>query len=119
MEKRMTKKDLFAELRELAENAERKDLIEFIDHEVDLLAKKSTNKAQTKTQKENDNVKTAILDALKAVGAPCTISELQTKAPTMGNYSNQKLSALLKQLVEAGLVNKLIDKKRTLFQIVE
>jgi hypothetical protein len=37
----------------------------------------------------------------------------------LGQYSNQKLSALLKQMVESGTVTKIVDKKKSLFTIAE
>jgi len=35
----------------------------------------------------------------------------------MANYSNQKLSALLKQLVESNQVVKTVDKKKSYFTV--
>ena len=116
---KVTKKDNFAELRTLAEKANRTDLVEFIDHEVELLTKKASSKSQTKTQKENETVKNEILNALAEVGKAVTVSELMTASPKMSAFTNQKLSALLKQLVESGEVVKIADKKRSLFALAE
>ena len=116
---KLTKKDYYAKLATLVENstAEDKDaLLTFIAHEVDLLSKKASNKAPTKTQKENENIKTEIISALKALGRGVTVSELQLSAPTLSGYSNQKISALLKQLSDDKVVEKTADKKRTLFK---
>ena len=46
-----------------------------------------------------------------------TSTELQELDSEMANYSNQKLSALLKQLVEENRVVKTVDKKKSYFSI--
>lgn len=115
---KITKKDLFADLRELAEDAERQDLIDFIDHEVELLTNKASSKKPTKTQEENEVIKADILSTLASIGEPVTISEMSVKSPKLA-YTPQKLSALLKQLEEAKKVVKTKDKKRTLFALAE
>lgn len=124
MANKKTKKDFYAELRVLAEGND--ELIAFIDHEVDLLTKKSTNKTPTKVQKENEAIKNAIVEALAEIGEAVTVTELLAKTPSLSemvNGSNQKTSALLKQLSDPELgdcrVVKLIDKKRSLFKVAE
>lgn len=116
MAQKITKKDLFADLRELAEDAERADLIEFIDHEIELLSKKASSKKPTANQKANEEIKEAILETLKVIGEPVTISEMSLKSPKL-NYTPQKLSALLSQLEADNLVVRSKDKKRTLFTL--
>lgn len=121
MANKMTKKDYFALLADMVENTEREDkaeLLAFIEHEVELLSKKSSAKTQTKTQKENEGIKDEIVAVLETAERAVTVSELMTLSPKMGQYTNQKLSALLKQLVESGAVEKIADKKRTLFAVV-
>lgn len=127
MEKKLTKKELFAELRVLAEDAERQELIDFIDHEVDLLTKKTSNKKPTENQKANEEIKNEIVAALKKIGEPVTISELFVKAPNIAEKvggSNQKVSALMRQMGDVenggdGRVKKIADKKRSLFTVAE
>lgn len=121
MANKMTKKDYYARLAEVVKGAELLDeteLLGFISHEVELLNKKSSAKTQTKTQKANEDLKVEILKALVAIGKAVTVSELQSQSPAMAQYTNQKLSALLKQLIESGEVEKTADKKRTLFKAV-
>lgn len=117
MEKRLTKKDFFKKIREMVEG--RQDLIDFIDHELELLDKKSSSRGQTKTQKENEEIKTKIVNALIEIARPVTITELQENNEEMATYSNQKLSALLKKLVDTNQVIKVIDKKKSYFSVVD
>lgn len=90
---KVTKKDRFAQLRVLAEKYGTEDLVEFIDHEVELLTNKSSKKSPTKTQKENESVMTAIKEVLGASADPMTVADIMTALG--GDYTNQKISALL------------------------
>ena len=113
--KKMTKRDYFNELKGLV--ADRTDLVDFIDHEIELLDRKSSKSSQTKTQKENETIKEQIIVALREIARPVTVDELRANDANMGGFSNQKLSALLKQLVDTNVVVKTIDKKKSYFSI--
>lgn len=120
MEKKMTKKEWFAVLTEVVEqsNMENKtEALAFINHEVELLEKKSAKSGQTKTQKENAEILVKIKEELAKVGKAVTITELQAASAEMAQYSNQKLSALLKKLVESGEVVKTTEKKKSYFAV--
>ena len=122
MEKKMTKKEWFAVLASVVEASEMENKTEalaFINHEVELLEKKSAKSGQTKTQKENAEVMKRIKSALSEVGKAVTITELQAVSAEMAEYSNQKLSALLKKLVENGEVVKTTEKKKSYFSLAE
>ena len=117
MEK-MTKKEMFGRLIEIVEGANvdnRDEIIEFIDRQVELLSKKSN--AKTKVQKENEVLVEGVYEALVAVAKPVTVTELQEANEDMANYSNQKLSALLRMLVKADRIVKTIDKKKSYFSV--
>ena len=119
---KMTKKDWFATIRAMVEcsgNEREDEILAFIDHEVELLEKKSSKSGQTKTQKENVEVVAKIENALREVGKAVTITELQTASEEMSAYSNQKLSALLKQMVSKGTVVRTEDKKKAYFSLAE
>lgn len=118
--KKATKKEMFRKLIELAQENERTDLIEFCEHEIELLNKKASASGQTKTQAENKKIKVVIAEELTRIARAVTISELIKESESLGQYSNQKLSALLKQMVENDkTVTKIIDKKKSLFTIAE
>lgn len=117
--KKATKKEMFGRLIELAQENERTDLIEFCEREIDLLNKKASASGQTKTQAENEKIKVVIAEELTRIARAVTISELLKESEELGQYSNQKLSALLKQMVESGTVTRIVDKKKSLFTIAE
>lgn len=117
MEKKMTKKDYFNELAEIVSSAEvenRGELLDFIEKQVELLSKKSSVK--TKAQKENEVIVEKVYEVLVRLAKPVTVSELQADEE-MAEYSNQKLSALLKKLVDANRVVKTVDKKKSYFSV--
>ena len=116
-----TKKEYFATLAtivESADTADKAELLAFIDHEIELLSKKSTSKKPTKTQRENEDIKANLVDTLTSIGEPVTISELQVRAPAFADYKPQKLSPLLHALEKDGIVECGKDsKRRTVFSI--
>lgn len=118
--KKITKRDNFNKLLTIKEVAEDTQLVEFINHELELLDRKSASHSTAKTanQKANEEIKTKIVDALVQLGKS-TISELQAGSEEMAEYSNQKLSALLKQLVDSKQVIRTMEKKKAYFEVAE
>ena len=70
-----------------------------------------------KAQAENDGIKTAIIEAFKTADVAMTITEFQTAYPDFAEYSNQKMSALFKQLVDNGTLAKTVVKKKSYFAL--
>ena len=115
--KKITKKDNFIALREICEKQNRDDLIAFIDHELEQLAKKSSaNKPETENQKNNSTIKEIILETLESLGKG-TITEIQEANDLLSGYSNQKLNALFKQLREEGKINRTLEKRKAYFTL--
>ena len=118
-DKKMTKKEKFLALLEKYPftDGER----EFIEHEVELLDKKNAPKdgakALTPAQKENEGIKQAILDFMTADGKKYTITDLIKQVPACNGMTNQKVSALVRQLMDALLVVRTEEKGKALFSI--
>jgi hypothetical protein len=114
--KKMTKKEMFAQI--IANYNLTEEERAFIQHEIELLEKKSSKSGQTKTQKENELLMEQLMMALGEMEKPVTISEFQaTSEFEVATLSNQKLSALLKKLVESGKVVKTVEKKKSYFSV--
>ena len=118
MEKKMTKKEMFAEVIALATANEREDIVAFAEHEIELLDNKRKSKGMTKTQQENEAYKKEIYDTLVATGKAMTISEIQAECETVREFSTSKMSALLSQLVKADKVEKEYLKKKAYFSAI-
>lgn len=122
-EKKITKRERFMELVALVEKsdvANKTDMVAFLEHEIELLERKSSSSAKTKTQQEHEKIMALIVEELRKVGKPVTITELMKESVVMAEYSNQKLSSLLKKLTEAEnpVVVKTIEKKKSYFSVV-
>ena len=117
--KKMTKRDYYNALLALKEVKGNEELVKFINHELELLAKKnSAEKKPTAVQIANENIKEAILDTLKENGGMMTISEMQKANAELGEMSNQRISALVRQLKEDGKVERIEDKRKAYFKAV-
>ena len=116
MANKITKKEMFTMIKaQVKDNAE---MVAFIDHEIELLDKRASNKKATKTQEANVGIKSTILAVLEG-GKSMTVTEMQGASAELGELSNQKVSALVRQLVEAGKVVKTIDKKVSRFSLAD
>lgn len=116
---KMTKRDYFNAILAVLATVEDTDvsgLTAFVNHEIELLENKRSSTKPTKTQTENLAVKETIVSVLKEIGKPVTITEMQKFSAELAEFSCQKLSALLKQLVENDkTVAKVTEKKKTYF----
>lgn len=123
MEKKLTKKDYFEMIKGVC--ADRTDIVDFCNHEIELLSRKNSKSGATKTQKENEIVANILIEELAKVGKPITITDLMNTSDTIKNYTlengnnltNQKISAIFKQLVESNKIVKVTDKKKSYFSI--
>ena len=112
-----TKRDYFAEIRTIV--ADNKELVDFIDHEVELLDRKRTgSRKPTAKQVENEGIKEKMLDALATVEKPVTIAELKGICEDIAEMNPQKIAPLLNALVAAGEVEKTYVKKVAHFALV-
>jgi tRNA(Ile2) C34 agmatinyltransferase TiaS len=122
MEKKMTKRDYFNKIMSVMANDT--EIVEFCKHEIELLDKKKTN-GKAKVNETLDKSLDLVYNALAEIGSPCTATELIAKsdlsaiANDLGVVTTQKVSSYLNKLVDSGKVNKVTDKKKTYFSIVE
>ena len=119
MTKKMTKKDYFNELLTIKEVAENEKLVAFIEHELELLAKKNStasgDKKLTATQKANEELKVGILESMTP-NRLYTITEMIKEFPCCKELTNQKVSAIVRQMLKEETVRKVEDKKKALFE---
>lgn len=129
MANKKTKKDFYMEMVEIFQELGKGEYVDFCNHQIELLDKKSTgSKGLTKVQQENETIKDMILEELaKHQGDNgITITELLKQSDVLSNYvtvegkniTNQKLSALIKKLVDAKTVSRTTDKKTSYFKII-
>lgn len=120
----MTKRDFYNEIIELAMDCERNDIIDFCNHELELLEKKKSN-GKAKVNETMDKNIELVYNALANVGR-ATATELIAKESAnlkplendLGVITTQKVSAYLNKLVASGRVEKATEKKKTYFSVV-
>lgn len=108
-----TKREYFNELKTIVSGDE--NLVAFINHELELLDKKnSAPKAPTAKQLENEKIKDYILGHLDHA---MTISEMLKGflADYPIELSNQRVSAVVKQLVEDNALVRTVEKRKAYF----
>ena len=115
----MTKREMFVAIANVAEVAANAEMVDFLNHQIELLdsRKASKSKGLTKTQKENEGVKAVIADVLANASEKMTVTEMIAD-DRLNGYTNQKISALLRQMIEAGKVVKTIEGKKAFFSMV-
>ena len=113
--KKLTKRDHFNALLAIEEVAQNPTLVEFINNELELLARKnSADRKPTAAQQANESLKEAIMAHL-ASGEKYTVSMLIKEVPECAELSNQKVSALITILIGEGKVVKTIEKRVSYF----
>ena len=115
--KKITKATRFNQLLSIDAVKSNPDLVAFIEHELELLAKKNaSDKKPTATQIANNGIKETILDTL-ADNKVMTITEMQKANADLADLSNQKISALVRQLIAEVLVKKEEIKRKAYFSL--
>lgn len=112
--KKMTKRDYFtAILNKYDLTADEKS---FIEHELELLAKKnSSEKKPTAQQVANEGLKSVILNVLTENGGLMTITDIQKSSAELADLSNQRISAIVRQMVGIS-VERVEDKRKAYFK---
>ena len=116
--KKVTKREKFEMLKAIPAVQENGMLIEFINHEIELLTKKNSGeKAPTATQKANEVLKTEIFNGME-INRLYTVTEVIKEIPAAAGLTNQKVSPLMNQMVTDGKLVKTTEKRRSYFQRV-
>ena len=111
--KKMTKREMFAQIK--ANYPLTAAEVAFIDHEIELLEKKNSGEHKpTAKQTENENVKSAIYEEMEN-GARYTISEMIKALPSCAELTNQRVSALVRQMIADGKVSRIEEKRKAYF----
>ena len=115
MAKKITKIEMFAQIKSHLTNQEE---IDFINHEIELLEnKKSGVRKPTANQVANESFKNTIIEVLTENGKPMSIGEIQGNSESLALLTNQRVSALLTQLVNSGIVVRTEEKRKAYFSM--
>ena len=118
MEKKITKREVLTAMLQIKEIQANADFVNYIENELQLLAKKSENRKSAKTNEENIKLAEVVLEVLKG-SEGMTASDIIRTNEELSGLSTPKMTALLKVLMEQGKVVRIEDKKKVLFKAVE
>ena len=109
----MTKKEMFATIANLC--ADNEEIVNFCNHEVELLSKKHSD--NTKAKAESDARAQKLYNALAEMDKPVTIAELKahTSDEDVASWTSQRISALARNLGDK--VVKTMNKKVAYFSV--
>ena len=111
--KKLTKIETFTLIMKELTNPE---YIAFIEHEIELLEnKKAGVRKPTANQTENETFKKEIVNFLETNEGKFTITEMCENISCLKELSNQRVSAILKQLVDNGNIVKTYEKRKAYF----
>ena len=114
--KKMTKRDYFNAIlsKYPLTDAEKA----FVEHELELLEKKnSSEKKPTAQQVANEGIKAAIVAGMTP-NRLYTVTEIQKEIPECAELSNQRVSAILRQMIGVS-INRTEDKRKAYFSLME
>lgn len=118
-EKKLTKREKFEMIAKITEVAENPILAEFVEHELELLAKKNASGSGklTATQKANEELKNAIVEEMaNEPNRLFSISEMIKCFECCNDLSLPKVTALVTQLVNANVVERVEEKRKAYFR---
>ena len=114
-----TKRDRFNALLAIPAVAENADLVDFINHEIELLDKKNTaERKPTAKQVENAGFKSDILDWMED-GMQYACADIAKGVPALvdAGISANRVTAMLTQLVNDGKVVRTTDKRKSYYSL--
>ena len=122
-ETKVTKTMKFDMLLAIEEVANNEMLVEFINHEKELIAKKSGSgmRKPTKTQIENETLAGLIVTLLNGASEPMTATEIKKELKDEVDFekplSVPRVSAQLRKLVDGNKITRTVVKGSPLFEI--
>lgn len=113
--KKMTKADYFRQI--MANYALTEDEKAFVEHELELLAKKnSAEKKPTAQQVANEGIKKAILENLEP-GKLYTITDIIKTVPECAEMTNQRVSAVVRGMLGVS-IERVEEKRKAYFKLM-
>ena len=108
----------------LSEDNQYNEVVEKLQKMLETTKKKSATRKQTATQRENEDLKKAIVNYLDTTGKRMTVSEMMKEIPELADLSNQRVTSLVTALYskdhpENRVIEREMDKRKAVFFIPE
>ena len=115
--KKLTKRDHYNALLNLEEVKANPTLVEFIEHELELLAKKNAaDKKPTAQQTANKAICEAIVEGMEP-NRLYTITEIIKEIPECADLTNQRVSALVRGMLDVS-IERVEEKRKAYFRVL-
>ena len=118
MANKTTKKEFFGMLLAMESVKASAELVDFINHEIELLDRKAS-KSASKRENANSELAGKLVEELQTVGKPVTISEFMklSEVAKTEELSNQKISSIFSKLKDSGEVTRTVIKGKAYFSV--
>ena len=116
MAKKMTIVEQYNEIIGKVEGILSAEEVEFLKERAELHTKKNASRKPTKAQEANEGIKSAIIESM-VKGKAYTITEMIKSIPAISDLTNQRVSALVRQLKEEGSVVRTEEKGKAYFSL--
>lgn len=118
-ERKITKKERFAEIIEIMADLGKEDLVDFCKHEIELLDKKASKSGESKSKKENEELMNILYEELVGIGKAVTVTEFMKVSPTVAEkeLSNQKITSLFTKM-KGERVDKVVLKGKAYYSAI-
>lgn len=124
MATKRTNKEMYVALLAIVANAEmsetdRTDMTDFINSRIEQIDKKAStiSKAEREKAEKNAEIARLIIEGLGTVGKPVKVSDLIKGYDLLNGYSTQKLTPIMKNLVDNGKIEVAKVKRENLYSI--
>lgn len=117
-EKKITKREVLTAMLEVEGIASNEMFTEFINHELELLEKKTANRKSAKSDETNVKLANLVFDTLAEKGVGLTASEVIKANAEFNGLSTPKMTALLKILMDEKRVVRIEEGKKVTFKAV-
>ena len=115
--KKMTKKDYFNTLLSIEAVQANPSLVEFINHEMELLSRKNSGERKpTAQQTANEGIKAEVA-AILADGTPRTVGEILKELNKGDDLTHSRLTAIVTQMKKDEVVNRHEIKRKAYFSL--
>lgn len=116
-EKKITKREVINKMLADAHIQANEEFVAYLTHELELLDKKAEKKGKSEDElKEIARLKDVVAGAIGTIGKG-TVSEIQKANEELGDLSNQKVTSLLKAMIEDGVVIKTVEGRKSIFSL--
>ena len=116
MAKKMTIVEMYEAIIGKDEGVLTADEVAFLRDRADMVAKKNATRKPTKVQAENEDIKSAIIEGM-VEGKEYTITDLIKSIPAVADLTNQRVSALVRQLKDEDKVVRKEVKGKAYFTL--